>query len=246
MRKLLAIFMSVCLLCAATVPAFAVSSDKEVPPDLVASETRKITSAKNDRYEVYSVIDTEGKTAQAVRKDLITGEYVYGPKVPFAQRDAAEYVREPAMRAPDYSITHQDTFLNYEYDIYTNQNPIEWSLQRPDFAIFSQYYFMVYENSSNLRYLEYYQDDVNALNDQEWVTIGYVGMAVFETLEALIDSHAAISTYGVLSGEAAVSIIEAIDAGITAAGEIETLIDYYNDCSGSYRNVLNRTDNIHY
>lgn len=246
MKRMLAIIMSICLMCAVTVPAFAVSSDKVVPPELVASETKKISSAKSERYEVFSVIDMENKTAQAIRKDLITGEYVYGPKVPFAQREAAEYVQEPAVRAPDYSITHQDTFLNYEYDIYTNQSPIEWDLQRPNLAVFSQYYFMVYENSSNLRYLEYYQDDVNALNDQEWVTIGYVGVAAFETIEALIDTHAAISTYGVLSGEAAVSIVEAIDAGITAAGEIELLIDYYNDCSNSYRTVLNRTDNIHY
>lgn len=246
MKKLLAVFMSVCLMFTITIPAFAASSEKNVPPELVASDTTKVGSAKSERYEYFAVVDTVGKTAQAVCKDLITGEYVYGPKVPFAQRDAAEYVREPEMRAPDYSTTHQDTFLNYEYDIYTNQNPIEWSLQRPNLSVFSQYYFMVYENSSNLRYLEYYQDAVDGLNDQEWATIAYVGVAAFETIEAVIASYAAMNTYGTLTPVAADAIADAIGAGLDAYDAIDYLVDCYNNCAYYYRTVLNRTDNIHY
>lgn len=241
MKKLLSILLSVCLMSTLAAPAFAAEPQGSIPPELVADATKTIGSSQDENFEYYSVIDNENKTAQAIWKDLSTGEYIYGPKVSFAQS-----TQDSPLRAPDHSITHQDTFLNYEYDIYPNKSPVEWSLQRPNIAIFSQYYFMVYENTSNRRYLEYYQDDVEALNDQEWTTIGYIGIGVFETVEALMTSQAAISTYGVLTGEAAVSIVDAISAIGDAADAVFTLIDYYNDCSESYRDVLNNTDNIHY
>lgn len=243
MKKLLSIIVTLCLLSTMVTPAIAVSAEPSVPPELIESETRIVGSSKDENFEYFSVIDTEAQTAQAIHKDLSTGEYIFGPKISFAYQEEGHI---PMPCAPDYSTTHQDTFLNYEYDIYTSESPIEWNLERPDIAAFSQYYFMVYENSSNLYYLERFQNSVDNLNDQELLTIGLIGMAVFKTAVALITTEAAISTYGMLSAEAVVAIAEALDAGDEADDAIATLVSYYNHCSTTYRNVLNHTDNIHY
>lgn len=191
--------------------------------------------------EYSTIYDKENNTVQAVLRDTNTGKYTYGPVVAVGvdTENPGQVGAEPRAKK-----IHQDTFLNFEYDIW-DTNPREWRLERPN-GIFSQYYFMCYENSSNSSELEDWKDDVDALNAQEFVVIGAVGLSVYEVVKAAITTHAAVATDGLLSGAAIDSIKNAVAAVGATGVAIDLLCTIYNNCAMSYKDVWKATDNYHY
>lgn len=140
---------------------------------------------------------------------------------------------------------HQDTFLNFEYDIwYDISRGNKWNLERPS-DIFSQSSFRTYQNSSNYSDLRQFKSDVDALNAAEWAAISLTGMATFKILRAAVVSHAAISSGGALTTQAINSIISAIGATSAAGVAIGVVCSTYNDCNISYKKAFNDTNNIH-
>lgn len=185
-----------------------------------------------------TVINEENQTVQAILENTVTGEITYGPVVSYAEETSAT----PLVFGADI---HQDTFLNFEYDIWTT-NPREWNLERPSQDFFGQYYFRCYENSSNAEYLRTWKDDVDALNSAEWAAIPLIGMAGFNIVKAAIASYAAITTGGVLTAGAIASIKAAGKWSASAAIAVGVVCSTYNNCALSYSDVLNHTDNYHY
>lgn len=76
---------------------------------------------------------------------------------------------------------------------------------------------MVYENASNSSKLSTWKDDVDELNDQEFVVIGAVGLSAWEIIKAGFISHAAVTTGGALTRAAVKSIVKAVGATGAAA-----------------------------
>lgn len=108
------------------------------------------------------------------------------------------------------------------------------------------YNFRVYQNDSNYDELRSWKSDVDALNAAEWAAIPLIGMAGYNIVQAAITSHAAIASGGVLT-PAAIASIKVAGKWTSAAGVAVGLVcSTYNDCTLSYKQVLNKTDNIHY
>lgn len=145
MKKVLSIVLSLVMLLSMSVTAFAA----ENRPVAVDNSAVQIVEANGVRTATYSdetttyivTYDTVKNTICVSQKDIETGEISYGATV-------STNVSTVTTRAASSTI-HQDTFSNYEYDIYTG-NPNEWNLERPDDDGSGQVYFMVYENSSNI------------------------------------------------------------------------------------------------
>ena len=144
MKKVLSIVLSLVMLLSMSVTAFAAENQSLA----VGNSTVQIVEANDVRTATYSdetttyivTYDTVKNTIRVSQKDIETGEISYGTTV-------STNVSTVATRAASSTI-HQDTFSNYEYDIYT-VNPNEWNLEHPDDDGSGQVYFMVYENSSN-------------------------------------------------------------------------------------------------
>lgn len=223
MKKFLSIILSLVMIFAMSIPAFA------------ADRT-------TNEIEYLTVYDEQNNTVQAIQRNTVTGKCVYGPLISVGvDTDTPERSGQSITRA---SKIHQDTFLNFEYDIWQT-NPREWNLERPN-GIWDQYYFKVYENSSNSSELDNWKDDVDALNAQEFVVIGAIGVSAYEIVKAAIFSHAAIASGGVLTAAAIDSIKSAVVATGTTGVAIGLLCTTYNNCAMSYEDVKRATNNIHY
>jgi hypothetical protein len=224
MKKFLSIMLSVAMIFSMSATAFA------------ADDTQKYIE---DGIQYLSIYNEEKGTVQAVQKNIETGECVYGPEIAVNENINAGNIS----RVIGADI-HQDTFLNFEYDIWET-SPREWNLERPA-SIFSQEYFRCYENSSNRSELNDWKDDVDALNAQEWVVIGGIGVSAYQTVKAYIESHAAIASGGILTAAAIDSIKDACVALGATGVAIGLLCTTYNNCAMSFVNVMEETDNIHY
>lgn len=225
-KKLVSLALAATMVMGMSVTAFA---SEPTPPNHVSNG-----------IEYSTIYNQENNTVQAVQRNTETDEYVYGPVIAVGTTENPEH-GESVTRA---TKTHQDTFLNFEYDIWET-SPREWNLERPS-SVFGQYYFKVYENSSNKSELRTWKSDVDTLNAQEWAVIGGIGLSIFNIVKAAMVSHAAIATGGVLTAAAVDSIKDAaVSAGGTTIG-IGLLCTTYNNCAMSYTDVLNATDNIHY
>lgn len=226
MKKLISVFLTVVMLLSMSLTAFAAENE----PQYIENGIEYIT-----------VHDEVNNTVQAIQRNVVTGECVYGPliSVPFASE--IEHTPMPAVFGSDI---HQDTFLNFEYDIWET-NPREWNLERPT-SIFDQAYFRCYQNDSNRSELNDFKEDVDALNAQEWVVIGGIGLTAYNVVKAYIESHAAIASGGILTAAAIDSIKDAcVSLGATTVA-IGLLCTTYNNCAMSYKDALYATDNIHY
>ncbi len=222
MKKFISILLPLTLVFILSVPAFAIELES------------------SDNIEYLTVYDEASHSVRAVKHNTITGEYIYGPSISVNDSDTNI---EPTALGAD---VHQDTFLNYEYDIWFNtQSGNEWNLERPN-EVFSQAYFKTYQNENNYDMLREYKSDVDSLNAAEWAAIPLIGVAGFNIVKAAITSHAALASGGVLSAAAIASIKSAVTATGAAGVAIGLVCSTYNDCAISYKNVLNNTDNIHY
>lgn len=164
-KKLISIFLAFCLILGMNVTAFA-----------------STPLTQSNEVEYLTIIDEEKGTVQAVRRNTVTGESIYGPLISVNNKTENPYKYGVSTRAKKI---HQDTFLNYEYDIWET-SPREWNLERPN-TVFNQYYFKVYENASNKSELRNWKSDVDALNAQEWAVIGGVGLSVFNSIRLNMD-----------------------------------------------------------
>lgn len=224
MRKILSLILSILMIFTLSVPTFAATNNNTI----------------ENGIEYLTIYDEVNNTVQAAQKIIATGEIVYGPTI-YVGSDT--YAIAGSARVIGADI-HQDTFLNFEYDIWET-NPREWNLERPN-GIFNQYYFRVYQNASNESYLRTWKDDVDTLNAEEFAAIGLVGLAGYNIVKAAIESHAALASGGLLSAAAIKSIKDAIKSTTAAAVAVGALCSAYNNCVLSYNDVLNHTDNIHY
>lgn len=143
------------------------------------------------------------------------------------------------------SKIHQDTFCNYEYDIYTG-SPNEWNLERPKETGSGQNYFMVYENSSNSSQLDSWFNAVNSLNDKEWQAVSSYGVALVTSAAAGFISGMAVASGGILTPGAITAIVAATGATGTAAVLLTQVGTQCNVCLRAYWNVYNATDNMHF
>lgn len=236
MKRLISMFLAVCL-SFATVPAVFAAEFPISVPGLAVSDSAAITTTMDEQYEYFSIVDSENGTAQAVLKDRQTQEYIYGPVIEIDSIgegiDDTTIVPSRASN-PTY---HQDTFSNYEYDIWEYVADSDWLLQRPKDE-FRQYSFMTLEDGNNWRELVHFRQCVDDLNDQEFVVIGYVGDAALKVAVALATSYAAASSYGALTPAAWSAVWDAIDASSTAINALETFGAMYNDCAYAYFDAL--------
>ena len=225
MKKLLSIILCFTLILSLSVTAFATELDN---------------ACIEDNIEYLTIYNEENNTVQAVQRNIITNECVYGPVITI--EDVAQVPQTTALGAD----VHQDTFLNFEYDIwYDTANGDEWNLERPG-EIFSQQYFKTYQTTANYDMLRAYKSDVDDLNAAELAAIPLIGVAAFNIVKAAIVSHAAVTTGGTLTAAAIASIKTAAKATGAAAVAIGLVCSTYNDCALSFKYALNNTDNIHY
>lgn len=241
MKKVLSIVLSLVMLLSMSVTAFAA----ENRPVAVDNSAVQIVEANGVRTATYSdetttyivTYDTVKNTICVSQKDIETGEISYGATV-------STNVSTVTTRAASSTI-HQDTFSNYEYDIYTG-NPNEWNLERPDDDGSGQVYFMVYENSSNEDELDAWFEAVNALNDKEWEAVSACGVSMVTSFAAGFISGMAVATGGVLTPGAITAIVGAV--GATGAAEVLLFQvgTCCNVCRLAYQDVYNATDNMHF
>lgn len=131
MKKLLSTLLATCMLFSMGTTAFA------------AQPVTSLNATNSIEYS--TIINEENNTVQAVQFDTTNGEYTYGPIIEIEPIDTIEQTQSYMFGGPD---VHQDTFLNYEYDIwFDTASGDEWRLERPS-SIFSQAHFRVYQNDS--------------------------------------------------------------------------------------------------
>lgn len=171
-----------------------------------ANDTQKFIE---NSIQYISIYKEEKGTVQAAQKNIETGECVYGPEI-----TVNENINDENMNRVIGADIHKDIFLNFEYDIW-EISPREWNLERPA-SISIQEYFRCYKNSSNRSELNDWKDDVDALNAQEWVVIGGIGVFAYQTVKAYIESHVAIASGGILTA----ATIDSIKDGCVALGAI--------------------------
>lgn len=240
MKKVLSIILSMVMLLSMSVTAFAaesnLSADNSVAQVVEANGVR--TATYSDSTTTYIVTyDTVNNTICVAHKDIETGTVTYGSTV-------STNISTPTARAAS-STVHQDTFSNYEYDIYTG-NPNEWNLERPDDDGEGQRYFMVYENSSNEEELDAWFEAVNALNNKEWEAVSGYGVSLVTNFAAGVISGMAIASGGILTPGAITAIVAATGATGAAAVLLAQIGTCCNVCRMAYQDVFNATDNMHF
>lgn len=224
MKKFLSVILSLTMVFTLTATAFA-------------------AELNTDPIEYLTIYNEENNTVQAIQHNTNTDEYTYGPEIKVDSEESITQTPAPVALGAD---VHQDTFLNFEYDIwYDTPNGDEWNLERPN-EIFSQAYFRTYQNDDNYDMLRDYKSDVDELNAAEWAAIPLIGVAAFNIVKAAIVSHAAIASGGILTPEAIASIKSAVTATGAAGVAVGLVCSTYNNCAISYKYALNHTDNIHY
>ena len=241
MKRIVSILLSLVMLLTMVPSAFATESATKIP-GISVSRSASIGTSRDSEYEYISIIDRERGTAQAAKRDLQTGEYSYGPIVVIDSitGNGDNNIPSSSLLAMD-PTSHQDTFSNYEYDIWEMGEDTEWRLERPKDA-FRQYYFMTNQVSKNWNELLDYRDIVDELNDIELTLIGDVGMATLKIIVAVVTSQAATTTYGVLSPAAWESVASAVDAGITALSSFNSYCGIYNSTAQAYFDAYEVSD----
>ena len=241
MKKILSILLTVAMLLSMSVTAFAAENtlitDNTSDMQIIESNGTRIVTY-SDTTTIYIVTyDTVNNTICVSQKDITTGVVSYGTTV--------STVASPTETQAANSTIHQDTFSNYEYDIYTG-NPNEWNLERPNDDGKGQLYFMVYENSSNEDELDAWFDAVNALNDKEWEAVSSYGVALVTSAAAGFISGMAVASGGILTPGAITAIVAATGATGAAAVLLTQVGTCCNVCRLAYQDVYNATDNMHF
>ena len=242
MKKTLSILLAVVMMLSTSVTAFAAegtSVNANVSAIQIEETNGVRTVTYSDETTTYIVTyDTVNETICVAQKDIVTGMTSYGSTVSTA-------VSVADIQSATSTI-HQDTFSNYEYDIYTG-NPNEWNLERPnDNSGSGQLYFKVYENSSNKKELNVWFDDVNALNDKEWEAVAACGLIVVTSAAAGFLSAMDIASAGILTPAAITAVVAATGATGTGAVLLEQVGSMCNTCRLAYQDVYNATDNMHF
>ncbi|ETT56524.1 hypothetical protein C162_01079 [Paenibacillus sp. FSL R7-269] len=234
-KKLLALALSAIMVLGIGTTAFA-SDVPNVDFNLSVSEVAGIrTSVTSDETSQYIVVyDSIQNTMQVSIKDLETGSIVEGETIEAKALQSSQSAR---------STIHQDTFSNYEYDVYTG-SPNEWRLERPKGS--GQGYFMTYENSSNTTQLNSFFDKVNILNDKEWTAVSLYGVSLISAVGAGFASALALASGGTLTPAAIAAVVAATGATGATAIAMTAIGTQCNVCELAYWNALNSTNNTHY
>lgn len=198
----------------------------------------RIATASDEKTEYTTVYNTINNTIQVFAKDISTNKISSGTLM---STDTNKILSDLTSTR---STIHQDTFSNFEYDIWTGEEN-EWNLERPSGA-FSQYYFMVNENDSNDEELDEWYSAVNNLNDKEWEAVATCSLALVKTAAAGFISGMAASSSGILSVAAIKSIVEATEAAGDGVVALERVGACCNDCLLTYMDVYDSTDNMHF
>ncbi len=225
-KKIFAVILSISCLMYANMSAFAAGTGNTEAIVSVNGSVRTAVTYDAD-YEYTVRYDTAKNTIQMSVRDLTSGEVRNGQIV------SCEDVIVPQTRA----TIHQDTFTNYEYDIYTG-NPNKWHLERPKEA-FSQYYFDVNETSSNKDRLNTYRSAVDTLNAQEIRVVSKGGKAMAAAAAAAFISGMASVSGGALTVAAITAAVAAVGATGETAEEITAMGNCCNDCLYAYMDVFN-------
>lgn len=241
MKKLISVALVVAMLLSMSVTASAAeNSDTSFLPAVQVSEVDGIRTAtySDDKTTYIVTYDMLNNTVRVAQKDIESGVITYGSTESTLMNDSGVDVAS--------STIHQDTFCNFEYDIYVG-NPNEWNLERPDDNDGSgQLYFMVYENSSNEEELDTWFDAVNALNDKEWEAVSDCGLAIVSAAAAGFVSGMAVASGGILTAGAISTIVAAAGATGAAATTIAQIGTCCNVCRLAYNDVYIATDNMHF
>ncbi|MDO4605313.1 MAG: hypothetical protein Q4B23_04975 [Helcococcus sp.] len=99
-KKIISLLLTLCLIMGMSTTAFA-------------SEIQKSAILSNG-IEYLTIYDKANETVQAVQRNITTGESVYHPLISINAETKTPYNSEVLARA---TKIHQDTFLNFEYDI---------------------------------------------------------------------------------------------------------------------------------
>lgn len=238
-KRLLALTLAVSCMSFNNIVAFA--NTKAVNVTMATNGARvienngvRMSTTSDGAYEYTTVYDTVHNSIQMSTKNLTTNEVSTGPML------SINIEQETQTRA----TIHQDTLLNFEYDIWTG-SPNEWNLERPEGA-FSQYYFKTYENSSNKNELGVWRDAVDTLNVQEVEVIAKSGFAIASACAAAFVSGMASISGGALTPVAIASVVGAVGVTGDAAVAITEMGNCCNDCLYAYMDVFNNTDNTHF
>ncbi len=241
MKKVLSVMLAIVMLLTMSVTAFAadnISNDANASAVKIEENNGVRIATYSDETTTYIVTyDTVNNTICVSQKDIATGVVTNGTTVSTIATTAEVQAAS--------STIHQDTFSNYEYDIYTG-NPNEWNLERPDDDGSGQRYFMVYENSSNEDELDEWFDAVNALNDKEWEAVSGYGVALVTSAAAGFISGMAVASGGILTPGAITAIVAATGATGAAAVLLTQIGTCCNVCRMAYQDVYNATDNMHF
>lgn len=241
MKKVLSVLLVFVMLLSMSVTAFA-AENTSINAHASVVQIEEINGVRtvtcSDETTTYIVTyDTVNNTICVAQRDITTGVITYGT----TESTLLNTVDTQAVA----STIHQDTFSNYEYDIYTG-NPNEWNLERPDDDGDGQRYFMVYENSSNETELDAWFDAVNALNDKEWEAVSSYGVALVTSAAAGFISGMAVASGGILTPGAITAIVAATGATGAAAVLLTQIGTCCNVCRMAYQDVYNATDNMHF
>lgn len=224
-RKIIAVVLSIGCIVATNMIALAAPAENQAKVTMNGGVRTAVTS--DGTYEYIVTFDTVDNTMQMSIKNMKTGDIKNGPAIS-CKNDVAQQTREKI---------HQDTFSNFEYDIYIG-SPNKWRLERPKGA-FSQYYFEINENSSNQNRLNTYRSAVDTLNTQEVKAISMGGTAMVTTAAAAFVSGMAVASGGVLTPEAIASVVAAVGANGAMAIEISEMGNCCNNCLYAYMDVFN-------
>ena len=240
-RKFVSIISALSLVLMYVIPASASesqsSSVNNYHMEITESNGVRTVVCTDESTEYIVINDTLNYTICLIQTDLASGVRTsVGPLSTFVA--TTNYEVQLAS-----TTIHQDTFCDYEYDIYTG-SPNEWSLQRPKDEGSGQYYFMVYENSTNTNELDAFYDAVNALNTKEIEAIAACGV-LFVT-SAAVGFAAGTASGGLLSAAAIAAVVTATGATGAAAVKLTEMGNCCNNCLRAYLNVYNCTDNMHF
>ena len=243
MKKIISILLSISMVISLSTVAFAAENDvitNEVASVQVIENNGIRTASFDDGKLTYIVTyDTVNETICVAQKDNNTGDITYGSV------ESTTISSQVPAKSLARSTIHQDTFCNYEYDIYTG-SPNEWNLERPKESGSGQVYFMVYENSSNDSELDDWFNAVNTLNNKEWEAVSSYGVALVTSAAAGFISGMAVATGGVLTPGAITAIVAATGATGACAVLLTQIGTQCNVCLKAYWDVYNATDNMHF
>lgn len=250
-KKTMMVFLAFCMICGLTTFGFVYASSPVQIEEIIESNFVEITEENGIRiarsYDGnkmnIAVFNSIERTICFSIRDLDAGITLSGPTM--ATHTNLSVLPSATNTRGVTATIHQDTFSNYEYDIYTG-NPNEWNLERPDDDGQGQRYFMVYENSSNDDELQAWFEAVNDLNDKEWEAVSVGGLGIVADCIAGFLSGMAVASGGILSPAAISAIIAAVGATGNASYVLAQVGTLCNVCMLAYQDVYNATDNMHF